>query len=229
MVDYYSRYIEIAHLTNMTSGQTIGKTKNMFARWGIPDEVVTDNGTQFSSDEFRIFAETYGFGHTTSSPYFPQSNGEVERAVQTAKKILKQDYPFLALMAYRTTPVHPTQTSPCQLIMGRQIRTRIPKLENNLLPQWPTKKEVQQNDKRAKAQYRVTYDRRRGTRHLSELQPGYQVLIKRDDEKQWRTRGVLVKQCTEPQSYLVQTSQGTIRRNRRHLQLVRKTTPTTCP
>ena len=99
VVDYYSRYIEIAHLTNMTSGQTIGKMKNMFAHLGIPDEVVTDNGTQFSSDKFRVFAETYGFGHTTSSLYFPQSNGELERAVQTAKKILKQDDPFLALMA----------------------------------------------------------------------------------------------------------------------------------
>ena len=140
MVDYYSRYIEIAHLTNMTSGQTIGKTKNMFAHWGIPDEVVTDNGTQFFSDEFRVFAETYGFGHTTSSPYFPQSNGEVETAVQTAKKILKQDDRFLALMAYRATPVQPIQTSPCQLIMGRQIRTRIPTLEKNLLPSGPPKR-----------------------------------------------------------------------------------------
>ena len=220
VVDYYSRYIKIAHFTNMTSGQTIGKMKNMFAHWGIPDEVVTDNGLQFSSDEFRVFTETYGFVHTTSSPYFPQSNGEVERAMQTAKKILKQDDPFLALMAYRATPVHPTQTSPCQLIMGRQIRTRIPTLEKNLLPQWPTKIEVQHNDKRAKAHYRINYDRRHGTRRLPELQPGDQVLIKRDDEKQWRRRGVLVKQCTEPRSYLVQTSQGTIRRNRRHLQLV---------
>ena len=142
--------------------------------------------------------------------------------MQTAKKILKQDDPFLALMAYRATPVHPTQTSPCQLIMGRQIRTRIPTLDKNLLPQWPTKIEVQHNDKRAKAHYRINYDRRPGTRRLPQLQPGDQVLIKGDDEKQWRRRGVLVKQCTEPRCYPVQTSQGTIRRNRRHLQLVPK-------
>ncbi len=97
VVDYHSRYIEIAHLTNMTRAQTIGKLKNMFAHWGIPDEVFTDNGTQFTSQEFRNFATTYGFTHTTSSPHFPQSNGEGERAVQTAEKILKQDDPFLAL------------------------------------------------------------------------------------------------------------------------------------
>ena len=165
----------------------------------------------------------YGFKHTTSSPYFPQSNGEVERAVQTAKKILKQDDPFLALMPYHATAVHPTQISPCQLIMGRQIRTRIPTLEKNLLPSGrPKMKYVHQNDKRAKANYHAYYDRRHGTRRLTELQPGDQVLIERDYEKQWWRRGVLVKQCTEPRSYLVQTSQGTTRRDRRHLQLVPK-------
>ena len=94
-----------------------------------------------SSESSQRLRREYGFGHMTSSPYFPQSNGEVERAVQTAKKILKQDEPFLALMAYRATPVHPTQTILCQLMMGRQIRTRIPTLENKIFfPSGPPKR-----------------------------------------------------------------------------------------
>ena len=48
-IDYHSRYLEITHLTNLTSCRTIKKLKAMFARWGIPDELVTDNGTQFNS------------------------------------------------------------------------------------------------------------------------------------------------------------------------------------
>ena len=70
----------------------------MFARWGICDKITTDNGPQFSSDEFNKFAEDYGFEHVTSSPGFPQSNGEAERAVQIAKKILRQDDIFLGVV-----------------------------------------------------------------------------------------------------------------------------------
>ena len=50
----------------------------LFARHGIPQELVTDNGPQYSSREFSKFAENFGFIHTTSSPKFPQSNGEAE-------------------------------------------------------------------------------------------------------------------------------------------------------
>ena len=85
-------------------------------------------------------------------------------------------------MDYRATPAHPTQPRPCQLIMGPHIQTRIPALEKNLLPQcqWPTKKEVQQNDKRAKANYRAYYDRRHAadvTRHDTEEQKTHVQLV----------------------------------------------------
>lgn len=118
MVDYYSRYIEIAYLGTATSQSVICKMKDVFARWGIPESIMSDNGPQYSSRQFAEFAKEYAFVHTTSSPHYPQSNGEAERFVQVAKKIIAQDDPFLALMTYRSTPLASTGYSPVELMVG---------------------------------------------------------------------------------------------------------------
>ena len=76
--DYYSRYIDIAHLPRLTAHAVISKIKNCFAHHGIPETVVSDNGTQFTSAEFQQFAASWNFRHITSSPHFPQSNGQAE-------------------------------------------------------------------------------------------------------------------------------------------------------
>ena len=95
--DCYSRFLEILHLPSTTSAQVIQRMKAVFARFGIPDEVVSDNGPQFSSAEFKECARQLDFKHCTSSPHHPQGNGHAERAVQTAKKILKQEDPVMLL------------------------------------------------------------------------------------------------------------------------------------
>ena len=62
--------------------------------------VVSDNGPQFCAETYKRFAEEYGFKHVTSSPYYPQGNGETERAVGTVKRLLEEKDPYLVLLAY---------------------------------------------------------------------------------------------------------------------------------
>lgn len=78
VVDYFSRYFEVAKLTSTTSEAVIEHFKSIFARHGIPEVVRSDNGPQFVSGYFQKFSRTWGFSHITSSPRFPQSNGEAE-------------------------------------------------------------------------------------------------------------------------------------------------------
>ena len=151
--------------------------KEMFARWGICNKITTDNGPQFSSDEFNKFAEDYGFEHVTSSPGFPQSNGEAERAVQIAKKILGQDDISLGLMTYRATPVAATGKSPAQIMTQREMKTRLHCLDRNLYPKNPDRTSIRKRDARHNAKYQGYFDKRNGVRPLSTLRPGDRVRI----------------------------------------------------
>ena len=173
----YAKQNYLAHLPDMTSETTCARLKNMFARWGCPDELRTDNGGQFSSKEFKRFSETYDFQHITSSPHYPQSNGGAERAVQMAKRILRQADPFLALMSSRATPLHATGCSPAQLMMGRQIKTTVPTVEKVLSPKWPDLAKVRQADSKAKSSYRRAYNTRHSARSLLPLNPGDSVAV----------------------------------------------------
>ena len=72
IVNYYSRFIEIALLSDTSSETVVRRTKGVFARHGIPEVVVPANSA------YKWFAEGYGFKHVTSSPYYPQGDGEAE-------------------------------------------------------------------------------------------------------------------------------------------------------
>ena len=86
--DYYSNFFEVDKLVSKTSKEVIEKLKPHMARHGIPDKIVSDNGPQFSSQEFKKFKDLYEFDHVTSSPTYPQSNGKAENAVKTAQRIM---------------------------------------------------------------------------------------------------------------------------------------------
>ena len=125
---------------------------------------MSDDAPHFLSSEFKSFAEHYGFTHVTSN-----ANGEAERAVQTAKMILKQDDPCLGLMVYRDTVIVATWCSPVQLMMDRHIRTTLPTLPTAHRPRWPNSDLVPQRDLDTMLSYRRNYDRHHGARPLPPL------------------------------------------------------------
>ncbi|XP_060067240.1 uncharacterized protein K02A2.6-like [Ylistrum balloti] len=82
-VDYLSKWPEISKLQGLTSSSVINHVKCQFSKYGIPDQVISDNGPQLASREFAKFSKDYGFQHTTTSPHYPSSNGQVKRMAQT--------------------------------------------------------------------------------------------------------------------------------------------------
>lgn len=132
VVDAHSKWLDVAIVTSATSSITIEKLRGMFATHGIPDIIVSDNGTAFTSEEFETFMKLNGIRHIKTAPYHPSTNGLAERAVQTLKENLKKSKAGSLetrishfLFKYRTTPHTTTGISPAELLMGRQLRSHL--------------------------------------------------------------------------------------------------------
>ncbi|XP_021341716.1 uncharacterized protein K02A2.6-like [Mizuhopecten yessoensis] len=178
VVDYFSRFVEIAKLDSTTSEDIIVHLKSIFSRHGIVDILVSDNEPQYSSDVFKQFVRDFGFEHVTSSPKFPQSNGEAERAVQTVKKLLRKNAdPYVALMSYRATPLQ-NGYSPVELCMGRRIKTNLLIGPNQLVPSWPYLEDVQSKESVQSEKQKINYDKRHRVKDETVLKPGDRVWIK---------------------------------------------------
>ena len=222
LVDYYSGFIEVNQVHNTRSTEIIRHCKAQFARYGIPDILMTDNGPQFSSESFKSFASTYQFKHLTSSPHFPQSNGMAEKSVQTAKNLIKKAMqegkdPYLALLEYRNTPNSDSLGSPAQRLMGRRTKSIVPMTEQLLKPKVIDPKIVQQQLKHNKQRQKYYYDVH--TKSLPKLLVGDDVVIRMNGK--WRPAKVSGVRQDTPRSYHVTTPEGqTYRRNRRHLKKV---------
>uniref|UniRef100_A0A3B4B6M1 Integrase catalytic domain-containing protein n=1 Tax=Periophthalmus magnuspinnatus TaxID=409849 RepID=A0A3B4B6M1_9GOBI len=124
-------------------------------------KLFSDNEPQFSSESFKRFAEEWNFVHTTSSLLYPQSNGLVEKSVQTVKRLLakakdsRTDY-YQSLLVYRTTPLE-CGMSPARLLMGRRLRSNLPIQESLLKTKEGGK--VKRYKEEQKAKQKLYYDR----------------------------------------------------------------------
>ena len=131
LIDAHSKWLEV-HIVNSTSSEvTIHKLQQIFSTHGLPEQLVSDNGTAFTCHEFQSFMKQCGIQHIRTSPYHPSSNGLAERAVQTFKSALKKLEGNVSsrliqfLARYRVTPHSTTEASPAELLMGRKLRTTL--------------------------------------------------------------------------------------------------------
>ena len=79
VVDAHSKWAEVVEMPQSTTARTIAVLRHLFATHGIPEQIVSDNGPQFTSNDFAEFTKTNGIKHTRSSPYHPATNGEAEK------------------------------------------------------------------------------------------------------------------------------------------------------
>ena len=215
VVDMFSKYPELISLKNTTSSNVIDKLKNLFARYGIPKIFYSDNGPQFASSEFKNFAKKWDFIHRTSSPNFPQSNGFIERLVQTVKKIVKKAIEgekdiHLGMLEYRNTPISNKLPSPAEIFFGRKLNGLLPFVKSNKNNKEPVREQL--ND----AQIKQKYYHDRKAKNQSELNKGDIVRIRND--KNWERAGVVIEHAERPRSYKVKMENDKILdRNRNHL------------
>ena len=215
-VDVYSDYIEVCDLEDLTT-ETLVKKSKVFVTHGIPVTLFSDNGPNYASKDFAIFARTWDFEHLTSSPHHSKSNGRAEAAVKTVKNIMKKAQDgdiWMSILEWRNTVTPGADSSPAQRLMSRRTRSFLPCHPDRYNP------EVQ-----AGLQERVITNRRqakmyhdRGSKELPDLVIGQPIRAKGSPQKEgspWLPGRVMEK--VAPRSYLVEVNGRKYRRNRIHL------------
>ena len=130
--DYGTRYPEAVPLRSIDAATVAEQLMTLFSRVGIPNEILTDQGSNFQSQLLRELYRLLHIEALRTSPYHPQTDGLVERFNQTLKSMLQKTateegkdwdrlIPFL-LFAYREVPQESTGFSPFEMLYGRDIR-----------------------------------------------------------------------------------------------------------
>ena len=131
MVDAYSKWIDVQIVPSISAEATIAALQPIFSTFGLPQQMVSDNGTGFISAQFQEFLSQNGVKQILTLLYHPSSNGLAKRAVLTFKdSVSKLEGPMEVrlskfLFKYRVTPHTTTGNSPPELIMGRRLRTHL--------------------------------------------------------------------------------------------------------
>ena len=185
----------------------------MFARYGVPDVVVPDNGPQFDSAEFTTFATRWGFEHITSSPRYPQSNGKAENAVKIVKRLFTKcrasgQSEYLALLDWCNTPSEGIGTSPAQRLFDRRCKTLLPMSGSLLQPRYSTAEDTSALNAQKQRQ-KFYYDHQ--AKPLKPIAPGETVRLRVPGQSTSSTGEC--KGLVGPRSYEVKVGKRSYRHN----------------
>ncbi|XP_064456892.1 uncharacterized protein K02A2.6-like [Ornithodoros turicata] len=212
IVDNYSGYLDFRKLRGESAQEVVNVMKEWLATHGIPKVLETDNGPCYTAKEFKNFTKDWEFHHITSSPRYPQSNGLAERAVQTAKSVLRKcaldgSDIQMALLNLRNTPRNEGLGSPAQRLYSRRTKTTIPMHSKLLQP-----KVIQ--GVRHKLNTERDRQKRYGdqhTRQAPKMAVGQSVKVW-EGHRHW-IPGTVIRHLDEPRSVIVKTQKGLHRRN----------------
>lgn len=211
VIDAHSKWIEVFPMATATALTTIQRLRQLFAQFGIPESIVSDNGPQFAAAEFQEFCRLNGIRHIRVAPYQPSSNGLAERAVQVFKQGFRKssmgtpsDRIARFLFQYRITPHTTTGLSPAEMLLGRTIRSRLDLLKPNL------------EQKVAEKQRRQQFDHDKHSR-MRQFSVGDKVFVKNQGRGETWLSGHIIE-SSGPVSFKVQLQDGrTISRHQDHL------------
>ena len=200
-------------MSSTTSQATICALRQLFAAYGLPQQLVLDNGPQFSSVEFATFLTRNGVKHIRSFPYHPSTNGLAERFIRTLKLAMKRSNGFDPhqklmnfLLSYCSTPHSTTNTTPSELFLHRSLGTRLDLLRPEL--------GVAVSQKQAEQKYHDLHSRNRN------FFIGERVLVRNMRNGPRWLLGTIIER-RGPLSYLVQVANGVVWK--RHVDHLRKT------
>lgn len=200
LCDALSKWCELKPMKNITAKSLCLVLDDIFSTFGLPQMIVSDNGPQLVSQEFKDYCKKQGILHVTSAPYHPRTNGLAERFVRTFKNRMSSTdgTPIKSrlqefLFSYRNTPHTTTGKSPAQMMFGRQLNCVL----SNIRP-----------NKRRILQYKQVKSNVMSS--AAEYQSGDKVYIKTQEEKKWQPATVATRK--HKYSYVVTTSSGVPKR-----------------
>ena len=226
--DRYSGWVEVVKLRTATFKNMQQILLRWFSTFGVPEELSTDGGPPFNSNEYTVFLRTWGIRKRMSSAYFPQSNGRAEAVVKSAKRILlgninpatgqiETDEATRALLLHRNTPAQDTGISPAVSLYGCPLKDHLPHYDRAFRKEWQMIADARE----------VALGKRHMRPHMLEgrelecLQIGDAVQIQNQHgnrPNQWHSTGVIVEALPFRQyRVVVDGNRRTTLRNRRYL------------
>lgn len=207
--DYTTKWLDIKLITSKSANSVINALIDIFICFGIPSEIVADH-VPFDSVQCKQFAQEWGFKFTYSSPRYPQSNGMAERGVQIAKKLLtkcnedKTDF-RISLLQYRSSPISGTSFTPAQLMMSRNLKTKLPSSYKYLVPKLNCNVETEMN----KTKNRNIRNYNKHVKEKSSFNLGQKVWFKKDPQMKRWTQGTILNN-NNYRSYVIKDCDGCI-------------------